>query len=87
MSRPQMSIMTLCLVTIATHLIDFFSSHYGVNEQQFRLKIDLKNKNKQTKTENLFCGRRGRRGGWSTAVSIPNLFSMLELRESLKSDE
>ena len=44
-----MSIMTLYLVTLATHLLEFFSSHYGVNEEQFRLKIDLKNKqaNKQ----------------------------------------
>ena len=70
-----MSIMTLYLVTIATHLLEFFSN---------RLE---KQTNKQTKTENLFCGRRGQRGGWSTAVSIPNPFSMLELKESLKSEE
>ena len=76
MSRPQMSIMTLYLVTIATHLLEFFSSHYGLNEEQFRLKIDLKKKtNKQTKTENLFCGSTGRRGGWSTADPCP-IFSV-----------
>ena len=81
MSRPQMSIMTLYLITIATHLLKFFSSHYRVNEEQFRLKIDLKNKNKQTKTENLFCGSTGRRGGLPTAISIANPFSMLELKD------
>ena len=44
-----MSILMLYLVTIATHWLEFFSSNSGVNEEQFRLKIDSKNKqtNKQ----------------------------------------
>ena len=42
-----MSILMLYLVTIATHRLAFFSSNYGVNEEQFRSKIDLKNKQKQ----------------------------------------
>ena len=41
--------------------------------------------NKQTKTENVFFGRRERRV--KIAVSILNLFSMLEVRENLKSEE
>ena len=42
-----MSIMMLYLVTIATHWLEFFSSNYRANEEQFRSKIDLKNKQKR----------------------------------------
>ena len=44
--------------------------------------------NKQTKTENVFFWKEGaKRGVVKIAVSILNLFSMLEVRENLKSEE
>ena len=43
-----MSILMLYLVTIATHRLAFFSSNYGGNKEQFRSKIDLKNKQQRT---------------------------------------
>ena len=49
-----MSIMTLYLETIATQLLNFFPSHYRVNEEQFRLKIDLKNKKKNKQKRRTF---------------------------------
>ena len=83
-----MSILMLYLVTIATHWLEFFSSNYGVNEEQFRLKIDLKNKNKQKRRTFSLEGGSEEGGWWRlTAVSILNLFSVLEVRESLKSEE
>ena len=88
MSRPQISIMTLYLVTIATHRLEFYSSHYRVNEEQFRLQIDWKNKNKLTnKNGEPFLWKYGAKRGVVDCRSMPNLFSMLELRESLKSEE
>ena len=62
MSRPQMSIMTLYLVTIATHLLEFFSSHYGVNEELFRLEIDLKKKTNKQKRRTFSVEVRGEEG-------------------------
>ena len=83
-----MSVLMLYLVTIATHWLEFFSSNYGVNEEQFRLKIDLKNKNKQKRRTFSLEGGSEEGGWWRlTAVSILNLFSVLEVRESLKSEE
>ena len=65
----------------------FFSSNSGVNEEQFRLKIDLKNK-QTNKNGERFLGKEGvKRGVVKIAVSILNLFSMLEVRENLKSEE
>ena len=75
------------LVTIATHWLEFFSSNYRVNEEQFRLEIDLKNKNKQTneqKRRNFLWKEGAKRGVVKTAVSILNLFSMLKVRENLR---
>ena len=87
MSRPQMSILMLYLVTIATHWLEFFSSNSGVNEEQFRLKIDLKNKQTNKNGERFLWKEGAKRGVVKIAVSILNLFSMLEVRESLKSEE
>ena len=83
-----MSIMMLYLVTITTHWLEFFSSNYRANEEQVRSKIDLKNKQKRI-TFSLEGGSEEGGGGGvvRTAVSILNLFSVLEVRESLKSEE
>ena len=83
-----MSILMLYLVTIATHWLEFSSSNSGVNEEQFRLKIDLKNKqtNKQKRRRFSLEGGSEERVV-KIAVSILNLFSMLEVRENLKSEE
>ena len=80
-----MSIMMLYLVTITTHWLEFFSSNYRANEEQVRSKIDLKNKQKRI-TFSLEGGSE-EGGVVRTAVSILNLFSVLEVRESLKSEE
>ena len=42
-----MSILMLYLVTIATHRLAFFSSNYGVNEEQTQNRLE-KQTNKQT---------------------------------------
>ena len=63
MSRPQMSIITLYLVTIATHLLEFFSNHYRVNEEQFRSKIDLKNKQTNKQKRRTFSVEGGGKEG------------------------
>ena len=65
----------------------FFSSNSGVNEEQFRLKIDSKNKQTNKNGERFLWKEGAKRGVVKIAVSIPNLFSMLEVRENLKSEE
>ena len=43
-----MSILMLYLVTIATHRLAFFSSNYGVNEEQTQNRLENKQTNKLT---------------------------------------
>ena len=80
-----MSIMTFYLVTIATHLLEFFSSHYGVNEEQFWLKIDLKNKNKQTnKNGEPFLWKKGAKRGVVDCGIYPQPFQYARVKRKFK---
>ena len=76
------------LVTIATHWLEFFSRNYRVNEEQFRLEIDLKNKNKQTnkqtKTEKFSLEGGSEEGGGEDCGIHPQSFQYAQGKREFK---
>ena len=71
-----MSIMTLYLVTIATHLLEFFSNHYRVNKEYFRSKIDLKNKQTNKQKQRPFSVEEGGEEGGGRLLYPSPIFSV-----------